>query len=274
MECVRSDTELLNGYHSETRRAVHQQLSVYWRNPLFQPKRSVPRGVERLAERGELDQEDLETYESTEGTQLSSLLIPGRLTVLLLHKITDELRFVLIVSLIRKIMKARIETSELEKSLRILPDLTDEQRRVIEGNIAQGVPPTWVVADEAQNFLPSGRRTTATDVLIRLVREGRNFGLSFMLTTQQPTSIDQRILSQVDTLMVHKLTVQGDIEYVKHNLKSGLPETVQYANSVLSFDDLLRSLDVGQAVISNTEAERAFVLDVRPRVSVHGGFGA
>jgi len=29
---------------------------------------------------------------------------------------------------------------------------------------------------------------------------------------------------------------------------------------------------VGQAVVSNTEAERSFILDVRPRISVHGGF--
>ncbi|MDO9579415.1 MAG: zonular occludens toxin domain-containing protein [Bacteroidales bacterium] len=130
-----------------------------------------------------------------------------------------------------------------------------------------------MVADEAQNFLPSERKTTATDVLIKLVREGRNFGLSFMLTTQQPSAIDQRILAQVDTLIVHKLTVQGDIEYIKRNLKSALPEEVKYGNSTLSFDDLLRSLDIGQAIVSNTEADRTFIMDVRPRVSVHGGFG-
>jgi len=273
MECVQGDTELLTNYHSETRRAILQQLSVYWRNPLFQPKRKPPMSLKWLLEKGEVSEQDLKAYESLEGTSLTDILKPGQLSILLLHKMSDELRFVLIVSLIRKIMQARIETSEMEKNLRILPNLTDEERKTIQEKICHGIPPTWIVADEAQNFLPSERKTTATDVLIRLVREGRNFGLSFMLTTQQPSAIDQRILAQVDTLIVHKLTVQNDIEYIRRNLKSALPEDVKYGNSNLSFDNLLRSLDVGQAIVSNTEADRAFIMNVRPRVSVHGGFG-
>jgi len=273
MECVQGDTELLTNYHSETRRAVLQQLTVYWRNPLFQPKRKPPTALKWLLEKGEVSKQDLKAYESLEGTSLTDLLKPGHLSILLLHKMSDELRLVLIVSLIRSIMQARLETSELEKMLQILPNLTDEERKLIQEKINQGIPPTWIVADEAQNFLPSERKTTATDVLIRLVREGRNFGLSFMLTTQQPSAIDQRILAQVDTLIVHKLTVQGDIEYIRRNLKSTLPEEVKYGNSILSFDDILRSLDIGQAIVSNTEADRTFIMDVRPRVSVHGGFG-
>jgi len=273
MDCVQSDTEISANYHSETRRAVLQQLSVYWRNPLFQPKRKIPKAIKWLMEKGEVSENELKAYESLEGASLNDLLNPGQLSILLLHKISDELRFVLIVSLIRKIIQARIETSELEKSLQILPNLMEEEVRKIQDKISHGIPPTWIVADEAQNFLPSERKTTATDVLIKLVREGRNFGLSFMLTTQQPSAIDQRILAQVDTLIVHKLTVQGDIEYIRRNLKSGLPEEIKYGNSILSFDDLLRSLDVGQAIVSNTEADRTFIMDVRPRVSVHGGFG-
>jgi hypothetical protein len=273
MDCVQSDTEISANYHSETRRAVLQQLSVYWRNPLFQPKRKIPKTIKWLMEKGEVSENDLKAYESLEGVSLNDLLNPGRLSILLLHKMSDELRFVLIVSLIRKIIQARIETSEMEKNLQILPNLMEEERRTIQEKISHGIPPTWIIADEAQNFLPSERKTTATDVLIKLVREGRNFGLSFMLTTQQPSAIDQRILAQVDTLIVHKLTVQGDIEYIRRNLKSALPEEVKYGNSILPFDDLLRSLDIGQAIVSNTEADRTFIMDVRPRVSVHGGFG-
>lgn len=273
MECVQKDTEIVANYHSETRRAVLQQLSVYWRNPLFQPKRKIPTALKWLMESGEISEQDLKAYESLEGTPLTLLLKPGQLSILLMHKMSDELRFVLIVSLIRKIIQARIETSEMEKNLKILPNLADEEKRTIQQKIRHGIPPAWIVADEAQNFLPSERKTTATDVLIKLVREGRNFGLSFMLTTQQPSAIDQRILAQVDTLMVHKLTVQADIEYIRRNIKSALPEEVKYGNNVLSFDELLRSLDVGQAIVSNTETDRIFIMDVRPRVSVHGGFG-
>ena len=107
----------------------------------------------------------------------------------------------------------------------------------MEEVLATAAPPTWVAIDEAQNILPSERRTSATDVIVKYVREGRNYGLSFVVATQQPTAIDPRILAQVDTLLVHKLTVQGDIDYIRKNIKSNLPEEVKYGNSTLGFDE-------------------------------------
>ena len=273
IECIQGDTELSTNYHSETRRAVIQQLSVYWRNPLFQPKRKLPKVFNGLLKEGEASEQEAKPCESRQGTSLDDLLKPGQLSILLLHKISDELRFVLIMSLIRKIMQARLETSEMEKNLRIVSDLTNEERNTIQEKIYRGIPPTWIVVDEAQNFLPSERKTKATDVLIKLVREGRNFGLSFALTTQQPSAIDQRILAQVDTIIAHRLTVQSDIEYIRRNLKSATPEQIKYGGTMLSLDTLLRSLDIGQAIVSNTETDRTFVMDVRPRITVHGGFG-
>lgn len=273
MDCIQGDSELVATYHGETRRAVLQQLTVYWRNPLFRPKRRPP-GIP-VSTGQALVSQDLQqpTDIEIEGTSLTDLLKPGQLSVIVMSRMSDELRFVVIMALIRKIMEARIETCEIEKNLRILPDLSDNERATMLEAVRTGLPPAWIAVDEAQNFLPTERKTAATDTLVRLVREGRNFGLSFILTTQQPSAIDQRIAAQVDTLVVHKLTVQSDIDYVRRNLKCGLPEQVKYANRVLPFDELLRTLDVGQAVVSNTEAPRSFIMDIRPRVSVHGGFG-
>jgi len=244
IDCIKYDSELSTSYQPETKRAVIQQLSTYKRNPLFQDK----------------------------GTSFVDLIKPGQLSVIVMNKMSDELRFVIMSALMRRIIQARIEASENEKRLRITPDLSEKDKEILKEKLAKAIPPTWIVLDEAQNALPSERKTSSTDVLIKLVREGRNFGLSFMLTTQQPSAVDQRILAQVDTLIVHKLTVQGDIEYVKRNLKSNLPDEVKYANSTLSFESLLRVLDTGQALVSNTEANRSFIIDIRPRVSVHGGF--
>jgi DNA helicase HerA-like ATPase len=165
-----------------------------------------------------------------------------------------------------------MEASEVEKHLAIRGDLPPEERARIEAGVSERIPPAWVALDEAQNVLPFDRRTAAGDMLVRFVREGRNYGLSFVVATQQPRALDSRFLAQVDTLIAHKLTVQGDIDYVRRNLKSSLPEEVRHANRVLALEDLMRALDVGQALVSNTETERALILDVRPRVSVHGGF--
>ncbi|MBC7250083.1 MAG: ATP-binding protein [Anaerolineae bacterium] len=242
--CVKLDAEIQSSYRAETRRAVLQQLTTFRRNPLFQD----------------------------EGTPLRDILTPGRMNVLVMNRMSGPLRLVVLSALIRRLLDARTEASEAEKHLAIRPDLSPEERAYIEARLTEAIPPAWVALDEAQNVLPSERRTAAGEMLVRFVREGRNYGLSFMVATQQPTALDSRLLAQVDTLIAHKLTVQGDIDYVRCNLKSSLPREVRHANRVLALDDLLRSLDVGQALVSNTEAERAIIVDIRPRVSVHGGF--
>jgi hypothetical protein len=244
IDCVKHDSELQQSYQSETRRAVIQQLTTFQRNPLFQDK----------------------------GTPLSELLNPGQMNVLVMNRMSNPLRLVILSALIRRLLDERTVASEAEKNLAIRTDLSEEERATIKSSLARAVPPTWVAIDEAQNILPSEKRTTAGEMLIRYVREGRNYGLSFMVATQQPTALDSRLLAQVDTLLAHKLTVQSDIDYVRRNLKSNLPQEIIHAGRNLEFDELLRSLDVGQALVSNTEADRAILVDIRPRVSVHGGF--
>ena len=242
--CVKVDSELQSGYQAETRRAVLQQLVTFQRNPLFHD----------------------------EGTPLRRLLVPGRMNVLVMNRMSGPLRLVVIGALIRRLLNARRESSEAEKHLAIRTDLSAEERARIRTHLGPAIPAAWIALDEAQNVLPSGRRTAATEMLVRFVREGRNYGLSFVVATQQPTALDSRVLAQVDTLIVHKLTVQADIDYVRRNLKSNLPQEVRHANRTLDLGGLVRSLDVGQALVSSTEAERAFVVNIRPRVSVHGGF--
>ena len=245
IKCVEDDDEIQSHYANETKRAVIQQLSVYARNPLF----------------------------STSGTDISELLKPGVMSVLALNRLDDSLRLVLIISIIRRIMRARIISSEMEKDLLIRGDsLSAEEKQSIEAALRDAIPPCWIAADEAQNFLPSERKTNSTDTLVRLVREGRNYGISFLITTQQPTAIDPRIMSQVDTLIAHKLTVQSDIDYIRRNLKSIQPTEVAYGRDKFEFDDLVRALEVGQAIVSSADAERTIIVEIRPRISVHGGF--
>ena len=244
IKCIQADRDLLTTYAAETRRALRQQLSTYERNPVF----------------------------SDDGTSLQDLLNPGRMSVIVMNKMSDELRLIVVAAFLRRLISSRIRASETEKHLKLLDSLSPDEQAKLKATLKEAVPPTWVAIDEAQNILPSERATTATEVIVKYVREGRNYGLSFVVATQQPTSIDPRILAQVDTLIAHKLTVQSDIDYVKRNMKSNMPDEVKYANMALSLDEILRGLDIGQALISNTETERAFLLDIRPRVSVHGGF--
>ena len=244
IQCIKQDKELLESYQSETRHAVIQQLTTFQRNPLFQD----------------------------EGTPLTEVLAPGRMNVFVMNRMSVPLRLVILSAVIRRLMDERMAASEIEKHLAIRTDLSEDERFKLTQYLKTSVPRTLVALDEAQNILASERRTSAGEMLIRFVREGRNYGLSFMVATQQPTAIDSRILAQVDTLIAHNLTVQSDIDYVRRNMKSNLAQEVSFGGRVLDFDELLRSLDVGQALVSNTEASRAILVDIRPRVSVHGGF--
>ena len=79
--------------------------------------------------------------------------------------------------------------------------------------------PVVVVVDEAHNFL--GRQIGAEDVVARLdafeliAKEGRKFGLNICLTTQRPRDITDGVLSQMGTLVVHRLTNDRDREVVE-----------------------------------------------------------
>lgn len=79
--------------------------------------------------------------------------------------------------------------------------------------------PLVVVVDEAHNFL--GRQIGGEDAVARLdafeliAKEGRKFGLNICLTTQRPRDITEGVLSQMGTLVVHRLTNDRDREVVE-----------------------------------------------------------
>jgi hypothetical protein len=74
--------------------------------------------------------------------------------------------------------------------------------------------PTVVLIDEAHNFL--GRRLGADetardlDAFELIAREGRKYGLNIGLATQRPRDITENVLSQMGTLIVHRLTNEHD----------------------------------------------------------------
>ncbi|MDQ5910904.1 MAG: hypothetical protein QG599_3001 [Pseudomonadota bacterium] len=79
--------------------------------------------------------------------------------------------------------------------------------------------PVVVVVDEAHNFL--GRQIGGEDAVARLdafeliAKEGRKFGLNICLTTQRPRDITEGVLSQMGTLVVHRLTNDRDRDVVE-----------------------------------------------------------
>ena len=236
VECISEDKDLANDFVSDTRRAVRQRLNSYERTGLF----------------------------STSGTQLADVLRPGEVSVVLLAHVGEDLRTLVVFLLIRKILEQRAADSEATKNALITGGTFEDPV----------VPKTWVILDEAQNIIPERTASFANRELTRFVREGRNFGLSMGISTQQPRAIDSRVMAQVDVLIAHTLTVAQDTNYVTSNLKTSSPTGIQLGNKSLEMAEALRELDVGQCLVSSVDAPRSYFVEMRPRVTPHGGFEA
>jgi len=79
--------------------------------------------------------------------------------------------------------------------------------------------PLVVIVDEAHNFLGhqvgTEDYTTRLDAFELIAKEGRKYGLNICLTTQRPRDITEGVLSQMGTLVVHRLTNDRDREVVE-----------------------------------------------------------
>jgi hypothetical protein len=79
--------------------------------------------------------------------------------------------------------------------------------------------PTVVMVDEAHNFL--GRHIGTEDYAAKLdafeliAKEGRKYGLNVCLASQRPRDLTESVLSQIGTLIVHRLTNDRDREVVE-----------------------------------------------------------
>ena len=194
---------------------------------------------------------------------------------MMLGRLPQSYRTAVVALISRMLIDRRSEAAFAEKRLALDPELSKLDRDLLRTTIGAGVPRTIVMLDEAQSFLAPGEASPARRLFIRLVKEGRNMGLSAVIATQQPSAIDSRVLSQVETFVAHQLVTEPDIRAVRDNLKSNLPDRIQFAAHTLDFSGLLRQLPPGISLISaadlNTVTRRCIVVAVRPRATVHGG---
>ncbi|MBI1924641.1 ATP-binding protein [Candidatus Poribacteria bacterium] len=121
----------------------------------------------------------------------------------------------------------------------------------------------WLLIDEAQRFVPAGRNTLSKDILIAWAKEGRQPGLSVAFATQQPSAIDNDILSQCDLSVCHRLSNQEDIAAVNKLSQD-------YLGSELK--TYVRQLkNQGEALLLDDFTERLSLCRVKPRRTLHGG---
>jgi uncharacterized protein len=134
-----------------------------------------------------------------------------------------------------------------------------------------------LLLDEAHVLAGVGDSSVAGEALVKYAKEGRNYGLSMAVATQQPSALDPRLTSQAETLIVHQLTSPADAAVATQNLRSPAPSKMKVGNSDATVDTLLRRLGQGEMAFSCGNAPdlpRMCVAMVRPRISAHGGYEA
>lgn len=108
--------------------------------------------------------------------------------------------------------------------------------------------------EEAHRYVSPDSGNVAADIVKRIAKEGRKYGVGAMLVSQRPSEIDETILSQCGTLIALRLSNPAD----RGRVKGALPDNLS------GLMDLLPVLRTGETIISG-EAAR---LPVRCRVSL------
>jgi uncharacterized protein len=114
--------------------------------------------------------------------------------------------------------------------------------------------PLLVVMEEAHRYLSKDADGPAREMVQRIVKEGRKFGIGAMVVSQRPSEVDDTILSQCGTFVALRLSNSADRIKVQASLPDNLAGVI----------DSLPVLRVGEAVITG-EAAR---LPIRCRITL------
>jgi len=124
-------------------------------------------------------------------------------------------------------------------------------REKSEGGIER---PLLVVMEEAHRYLSSGSKTQSLEIVQKIAKEGRKYGVGAMVISQRPSEVDETILSQCGTYFALRLSNPSDRARVKGTLPDGL----------MSLLDVLPVLRTGEAVVMGEAAK----LPMRCRVTL------
>ena len=197
------------------------------------------------------------------GVDIDELLVPGRVSILLLRDLEEGLRALIVGALVR-VFSSRMGSYHQARRV---------QRRYHTEVVGRKLPERlWTFLDEAHVIVPRTEQTAASTPVVDYVKRGRDAGLSLVFATQQPAAVDDRLMSQVDMTITHSLGFDSDLQSAIGRMPTRTSVTYQRGGFPLpSLTDTIRSLDPGEAVIADATNGRIFLSQIRPRLSAHGG---
>jgi len=168
----------------------------------------------------------------------------------------EKIKELVISFIAKKVLKQRLIERKAEEVIEI--------KEMSVGKIKQKAPLIWMLIDEAHEFLPKDASTLCAKPLIRLLREGRQPGISMVLATQQPGKIHTDVLTQSDVVISHRLTSKLDVNALNEIMQTYLPFEVQ------KYLDNLPKIK-GASIALDDNSEKIYPIQIQPRISWHGG---
>jgi len=193
------------------------------------------------------------------GIELKDIIKPGKTVILDVSCYEDwNVRGLVVGLLGKKLLNEMVDVRKKEEM-----SIIKEHQSLFEENTSDN-PMVWLMIDEGHEFLPRTEETPASRSLIRLLREGRQPGISMVLATQQPGEIHRDVMTQADIVISHRITAQFDIEALNMIMQTYLAE------DILSYLNDLPNVK-GSGIILDDNSERIYSFKVRPKLSWHGG---
>lgn len=232
---IRTDSNW-GGVADNTRNAVAYKLEDYEHSGLFDPH----------------------------GLQIIDLLKEGRCNVFMLRELSDGDKSLVTAIVAKSLFRSMGEFHSRKK-------LAKFRGQAMEGKQLPGR--VWLLIDEAHVVAGKDTASPARNALVEFVKRGRDAGLSLVLATQQPSAVDDRILSQVNLSFNHRLTFQSDVNAATSRIPTKIVSSMRTGGATISdFGDMLRYLDSGDCFIGDQCTSRTILVTIRPRVTAHGGY--
>jgi len=151
----------------------------------------------------------------------ASFVSKGQITVICLSGLPIRIQQVVVGRLSKKLYEAGVAW-----------------RREFEGK-PQIPCPTFMVIEEAHNFIPAEAGAKSSWPIRRIAAEGRKFGIGLCIVSQRPNKVDQNVLSQCNSQIILKVVNPRDQAQIENSSESISSELM----------DDLPSLNKGEAVI-------------------------
>ena len=135
--------------------------------------------------------------------------------------------------------------------LKIVYEALFWSREKTEGGIQR---PLLVVMEEAHRYLSDRFDGTASEVVQRIVKEGRKYGVGAMVVSQRPSEVNETVLSQCGTFFALRLSNPSDRLRVQGTLPDGL----------VGLLDVLPILRTGEVIVTGEAAK----LPMRCRITL------